>query len=100
MEVDSLKESLKLTKKRGVTPKKKKKMTSMDYDKDELYSSNLDQEQKILEKQYAIEKLMSKVGSLESKNKELLQQLNGSIGSTKNLIIERNESEEKSDNKN
>ena len=50
MEVDSLKESLKLTKKRGVTPKKKKKMTSMDYDKDELYSSNLDQEQKILEK--------------------------------------------------
>jgi hypothetical protein len=96
MEVESLTESLRLMAKkgRGVTPKKKKKSTleSLDYDSQEPRTSKqMEAQQKLLEKEYAIEKLMTKVGQLELKNKELLK------NQDPNRIVERQSSEEKSD---
>ena len=51
----------------------------------------MEAQQKLLEKEYAIEKLMTKVGQLELKNKELLK------NQDPNRIVERQSSEEKSD---
>jgi len=51
----------------------------------------MEAQQKLLEKEYAIEKLMTKVGQLELKNKELLE------NQDPNRIVERQSSEEKSD---
>lgn len=88
MEVESLTESLRLMAKkgRGVTPKKKKKSTleSLDYDSQEPKTSKqMEAQQKLLEKEYAIEKLMTKVGQLELENKKL----HNNQGS--NMIVER-----------